>query len=135
MLQREFAERLSAQPNTKQYGRLTVMAAYHSMVELLEIVAPDAFYPPPAVSSALVRVIRKDQATFAVKDLDLFRQVVTALFNQRRKKIRTPLKAFLGKGEFGRLQDKIAWQDQRVEDLSPEQLAEISNIIYEERQI
>jgi hypothetical protein len=45
------------------------------------------------------------------------------------------LKAFLGKGEFGRLQDKIAWQDQRVEDLSPEQLAEISNIIYEDRQI
>lgn len=133
MLQREFGERLTAQPNTKQYGRLTVMAAYHSIVELLEVIEPEAFYPPPVVSSALVRVFRKDQPRFIVKDQILFGQLVTALFNQRRKKIRTPLKAFLGKGDFQWLQDKITWLDQRVETLNPEQLAEIANIIYEER--
>jgi len=133
MLQKEFGERLTAQPNTKQYGRLTVMAAYHSMIELLEVVKPEAFYPPPAVSSVLVRVIRKEHPKFMVKDQILFGQLVIALFNQRRKKIRTPLKALLGEDEFQQLQDKIAWLDQRVETLNPEQLAEIANIICEER--
>ncbi len=133
MLQKEFAERLTARPGTKQYGRLTVMAAYHAKVELLEIVNPEAFYPPPAVSSALVRIIRKPQPTFQVKDSELFGDVVLALFNQRRKKIRTPLRDFVGKEEYLQIQEKIDWLDQRVEDLTPEQIAEISNIIFEER--
>jgi 16S rRNA (adenine1518-N6/adenine1519-N6)-dimethyltransferase len=135
MLQKEFGERLTAQPRSKLYGRLTVMAAFHSTMELLEVVEPDAFYPPPAVSSAIVRVTRKLQPTFEVNDLVLFRQVVTALFNQRRKKIRTPLKAFLGQQEFHTLQHQIPWLDQRAEELAPEQFAAISNTIHEERSV
>lgn len=135
MLQREFGERLTATPGSKQYGRLTVMAAYYAKVELLELVAPDAFYPPPEVSSALVRIHRRSQPTFVVKDVGLFGQVTTVLFNQRRKKIRTPLKAFLGQHDFQQLQEKIPWLDQRVEELEPDKIAEIANIIYEERHV
>jgi 16S rRNA (adenine1518-N6/adenine1519-N6)-dimethyltransferase len=133
MLQKEFGERLTAHPGSKQYGRLTVMAAYQAIVELLEVVGPEAFYPPPAVSSALVRITCKPHPSFEVKDATLFGQVVTILFNQRRKKIRTPLKAFLGKQEFQQIQARLPWIDQRVEELTPEQIAEISNIIYEEQ--
>ncbi len=135
MLQREFGERLTAQSGSKQYGRLTVMTAYHATVELLEVVTPESFYPPPAVSSALIRVTRQTHPPFEVKDLEFFGQVVTALFNQRRKKIRTPLKAFLGNQQFQKIQIEIPWLDQRVEDLAPEQIAEISNILYERRSV
>ncbi len=135
MLQKEFGDRLVAQPKSKQYGRLTVMAAYHATVELIAVVAPDSFYPPPAVASALVWIQKNLEPTFTVKDSVLFGETVTALFNQRRKKIRTPLKAFLGKREFQRIQARIPWLDQRVEELEPEQIAKISNIIYEERRV
>lgn len=135
MLQKEFGERLTATPGSKQYGRLTVMAAYHATVELLELVAPESFYPPPAVSSALVRIHPCSQPSLVVKDVVLFGQVTTVLFNQRRKKIRTPLKSFLGQHEFQQIQNKIPWLDQRVEELGPDQIAKISNIIYEERSV
>lgn len=135
MLQREFGERLIATPGTKQYGRLTVMATYYAAVELLELVTPESFYPSPEVSSALVRIHRRSQPIFAVKDVNLFGQITTVLFNQRRKKIRTPLKSFLGQHDFQQLQDKIPWLNQRVEELEPDKIAEISNIIYEERQV
>jgi 16S rRNA (adenine1518-N6/adenine1519-N6)-dimethyltransferase len=130
MLQKEFGERLTAQSGSKQYGRLTVMTAYHATVELLEVVTPESFYPQPAVSSALVRITRQKHPPFEVKDMEFFGQVVIALFNQRRKKIRTPLKAFLGNQHFKKIQAEIPWLDQRVEELAPEQIAEISNIIY-----
>lgn len=132
MLQKEFAERLTAEPNSKQYGRLTVMAAYHANIELLQYIAPESFYPPPAVDSALVRIHRRITPPFLVKDRNLFAQLTTAFFNQRRKKIRTPLKSFLGHNQFQQFQDKIPWLDQRVEELSPEQIAEIANIITED---
>ena len=133
MVQKEFGERLTAQPGTKQYGRLTVMAAYHAQVELLEIIAPEAFYPSPKVSSALVRIIREAQPPFDLKDVELFGKVVSALFNQRRKKIRTPLRDFLGKTEYLHIQENIPWLEHRVEELTPKQIAEISNIIFEEQ--
>jgi 16S rRNA (adenine1518-N6/adenine1519-N6)-dimethyltransferase len=131
MLQKEFADRLIAQPGSKQYGRLTVMTAYQASVELLEVVSPDSFYPPPKVSSSIVRIQRRTQPPFLVKNPDLFSRVTTALFNQRRKKIRTPLQSLVGKTEFTKLQDTLTGLDQRVEELSPEQIAQISNILHE----
>lgn len=131
MLQKEFADRLSAQPGSKQYGRLTVMTAYQASVELLEVVPPDSFHPPPKVSSAVVRLERRTQAPFLVKDLDLFSRVTAVLFNQRRKKIRTPLQSLIGKTKFTELQNILTGLDHRVEELSPEQIAYLSNILYE----
>jgi len=131
MLQKEFAERLSAQPGSKQYGRLTVMTAYQASVELLEEVSPNSFYPPPKVSSAIVRLQREMQPPFLVKDPELFSRVTTALFNQRRKKIRTPLQSLIGKHEFIELQAKLRWLDRRAEELSPEQIGYITNILSE----
>ena len=66
----------------------------------------------------------------------LFAQLVTALFNQRRKKIRTPLTAFLREkgldpNIIDEIKRRIPWLDHRVEKLQPEELAEITNIIHE----
>jgi 16S rRNA (adenine1518-N6/adenine1519-N6)-dimethyltransferase len=131
MLQKEFADRLGAQPGSKQYGRLSVMTAYHASVETLEDVSPNSFFPPPKVASAIVHVQRRTHPPFSVVSPKLFSQLTTALFNQRRKKIRTPLQSFLGKPTFVQLQARLAWLDYRVEELSPGQIAELSNNIHE----
>lgn len=133
MFQKEFADRLIAKSGTKQYGRLSVMAALTTKVELLRNIEPKSFYPIPAVSSALVRIHRRAKPAFKVHDVDFFAQLTGLLFNQRRKKIRTPLKAFLGKDKYQKMQDRLRWQDQRVEELTPQQIAWLANIISEEK--
>ncbi|MFX1563254.1 MAG: 16S rRNA (adenine(1518)-N(6)/adenine(1519)-N(6))-dimethyltransferase RsmA [Promethearchaeota archaeon] len=138
MVQQEFAQRLAAKVNTKEYGRLTVMADYAATIDFLEKVDPMCFYPPPAVTSAIVRIKRRTSPPYKIEDFPLYTHLITALFNQRRKKIRTPLKSFLQGLELkpsciGAIQEQIPWLDHRVEQLSPRQLADISNTIHEER--
>lgn len=135
MLQREFAERLIASAGSKTYGRLTVMAAYKSSSEILEYVAPNCFHPPPEVTSALVRIRLRTKPAFTVMDDSLFTKLVISLFNQRRKKIRTPLTALLQERKLKpniieEIKRKIPWLDHRVEELNPEEIAEIANIIH-----
>jgi 16S rRNA (adenine1518-N6/adenine1519-N6)-dimethyltransferase len=137
MVQQEFAQRLVAKINTKEYGRLTVMADYAANIEFLEHVDSSCFYPRPAVTSAIIRIKRRTTPPYKVIDFALYTNLITALFNQRRKKIRTPLKSFLHNQELKptcieNIQKRIPWLDYRVEQLSPKQLAKISNIIYEE---
>jgi 16S rRNA (adenine1518-N6/adenine1519-N6)-dimethyltransferase len=136
MLQREFAERLTASTATKAYGRLTVMVAYKATAQVLEYIAPECFHPPPEVTSALVRIKRCEEPAFTVTSSSLFAQLVSALFNQRRKKIRTPLTAFLQERglhpkTIEEIRFRIPWLDHRVEEIQPEELAIISNIIHE----
>ena len=54
MLQREVAERLAAETASEHYGRLSVMVQYHCQVDLLFDVPPEAFYPPPQVTSSII---------------------------------------------------------------------------------
>jgi 16S rRNA (adenine1518-N6/adenine1519-N6)-dimethyltransferase len=137
MLQKEFAERLVAPVGSKDYGRLTVMVDYLGTVDLLEEISRKCFYPEPAVDSALVRVTRRNTPAFALADPTLFAQLVTALFGQRRKKVRTPLSTFIQRQGLAphRLQgvlDRIPWLDRRAEELAPQELAQMANTVHEE---
>lgn len=86
MLQKEVVERMVAEPGSKAYGRLSVMLQWRYHMELLFIVPPDAFDPPPKVDSAIVRMIPKAEVLdCAQADLEA---VVTKAFSQRRKVIR-----------------------------------------------
>ncbi len=86
MLQKEVVERMVAAPGSKTYGRLSVMLQWQYQMELMFIVPPTAFDPPPRVDSAIVRMIplEKPQACERGK----LEQVVTKAFSQRRKVIR-----------------------------------------------
>ena len=92
MLQLEVVERLAAQPGTKAWGRLGVMAQYHCEIEQLIEVPPEAFYPPPKVQSAVVRLTPHAHQPWPEVDLDLLRQVVAQAFSQRRKTLRNNFK-------------------------------------------
>ncbi len=91
MVQREFADRLAADPGTDEYGRLSVTAGHYGDVEVVEPVPPEAFSPPPAVDSAIVRV-RPREPAYEVPDDDLFADLVTGMFTQRRKTARNAVR-------------------------------------------
>ena len=86
MLQKEVVQRMVAAPGGKDYGRLSVMLQWRYQMDLLFIVPPTAFDPPPKVESAIVRM--RPLAEPLVCDQHKLEQVVTKAFSQRRKVIR-----------------------------------------------
>ena len=94
MIQHEVALRLAAKPGNKQYGVLSVLMQAWYDVEYLFTVEPDVFNPPPKVRSAVIRMTRNATQDLGC-DPQLFRRVVKAVFNQRRKMLRVSLRQLL----------------------------------------
>lgn len=93
MFQKEVAERICEKEGSKAYGILSVLVQAFYDAEYLFTVSPDVFDPPPKVQSGVLRLIRKPEYHLKV-DEKLFKQVVKAAFNQRRKTLRNSLKTF-----------------------------------------
>jgi len=97
MVQKEVAERLAADPGSKQYGRLSVFAGWRWQVRKDFDVNPKAFTPPPKVESSIVHLIPRPEP-LAEADATALSRVTAAAFGQRRKMLRTSLKS-LGDAE------------------------------------
>jgi 16S rRNA (adenine1518-N6/adenine1519-N6)-dimethyltransferase len=91
MFQREFAERMAADPGTSEYGRLSVAAQHYADVEVVEPVPREAFDPQPRVHSAVVRTTPREP-DYRIDDEDFFLRFVKALFTQRRKTVRNGIR-------------------------------------------
>jgi 16S rRNA (adenine1518-N6/adenine1519-N6)-dimethyltransferase len=91
MFQREVAERIVAQPGSKAFGRLAVLAQWRTRARILFEVPARAFTPPPKVTSAVVRLEpRADAAAISVAAVEA---VTAAAFGQRRKMLRSSLRS------------------------------------------
>ena len=104
MLQLEVVERLAATPGSKDWGRLGVMAQFQCEVEHLFNVPPEAFYPPPKVQSAVVRLTPYATSPFPDMDRADLAQVVTQAFSQRRKTLRNNFKGALNDADWEALE-------------------------------
>jgi len=93
MLQREVVARMTAEPATPDYGRLTVMLQARFAVRRLFVVPPGAFSPAPKVDSAVARLVPLREARPVIADEALFARAVAAAFAQRRKTLRNALSA------------------------------------------
>ncbi|EMA45694.1 16S ribosomal RNA methyltransferase KsgA/Dim1 family protein, partial [Halobiforma nitratireducens JCM 10879] len=113
MFQQEFAERMVAEPGTSEYGRLSVSTQHYADAELVETVPKEAFSPPPAVESAVVRLRPRDPE-YDVDDEEFFLRFVKALFTQRRKTIRNGIR---NTAHISRLADPDAVVDAADEDV------------------
>jgi 16S rRNA (adenine1518-N6/adenine1519-N6)-dimethyltransferase len=91
MFQKEVAERTAAVPRTKDYGILTVLIQAYYDVTYLFTVHENVFNPPPKVKSGVIRLTRNPKEGLAGNEV-LFKQIVKAGFNQRRKKLSNSLK-------------------------------------------
>ncbi|MEM1366052.1 MAG: 16S rRNA (adenine(1518)-N(6)/adenine(1519)-N(6))-dimethyltransferase RsmA [Pseudomonadota bacterium] len=94
MFQREVAKRIVAEPGTSAYGRLSVLANWRTDANLMFEVSPQAFHPPPKVTSAIVHLTpRLDPLPCGLRALE---RVTAAAFGQRRKMLRVSLKSLGG---------------------------------------
>ncbi len=123
MFQKEVAERICALPGNKTYGILSVLSQAYYDTEYLFTVNEGVFFPPPKVKSGVIRIIRKEKELLKC-DEKLFKQIVKAGFNQRRKTLRNSLKHFTKNTET-----KYYLFDMRPEQLSFKQFEELTNII------
>jgi 16S rRNA (adenine1518-N6/adenine1519-N6)-dimethyltransferase len=92
MLQKEVAQRITAQPGNKNYGRLSVMMQFYFAAQSLFDISPGAFRPPPKIHSSFLRLVPHATPPVEIKDFGHFSNIVTAAFSQRRKTIKNCLK-------------------------------------------
>jgi|TARA_B110000908_G_C10229309_1_gene439733 16S rRNA (adenine1518-N6/adenine1519-N6)-dimethyltransferase len=113
MFQKEVAERICEKKGSKKYGILSVLTQAYYETDYLFSVPPSVFTPPPKVTSAVIRLIRKEQLDINYNER-LFFKVVKLSFQQRRKTLRNSLKTF-------NLSDSL--REDTIFDLRPEQLS------------
>ncbi|MDH5621842.1 MAG: 16S rRNA (adenine(1518)-N(6)/adenine(1519)-N(6))-dimethyltransferase RsmA, partial [Gammaproteobacteria bacterium] len=92
MLQKEVVDRMAAGPGSKAYGRLGIMLGCHLHIESLFDVDRSAFSPPPAVTSAVVRLDPLPPGSFDIRNEALLSKLVASAFMMRRKTIRNSLR-------------------------------------------
>ncbi|MGI9421536.1 MAG: 16S rRNA (adenine(1518)-N(6)/adenine(1519)-N(6))-dimethyltransferase RsmA [Geminicoccaceae bacterium] len=92
MFQREVADRLTAAPRSKEYGRLSVLVPWLCHTERLINLPAKAFVPPPKVASSVVGLVPREQP-LAPADKPTLEKILAAAFGQRRKMLRTSLKS------------------------------------------
>ena len=134
MVQKEFADRLCAAPGGKEYGSITVSAAYRGSAERILKVPADRFLPAPKVDSAVVRLrLYGEEKPIVPKDEALFFRVVRAAFGQRRKTLVNALASGFPELEKAKLAEIIEQiglaPDIRGERLSIKQFAKLSDLI------
>ena len=91
MFQREVADRIVAQPGSKAYGRLALLAQWRCDPQIVMSLPPEAFTPPPKISSAVVHFTALPAPRFPA-DPKVLERVIAMAFNQRRKMLRSALK-------------------------------------------
>ena len=125
MFQKEVADRLTAAPGSKAYGRLSVVTQWRAQVRPLFNVSKEAFTPPPKVASTVVEVIPRAEplAPAVMTDLE---KVTQAAFGQRRKMLRSSLKSLgLDPAQVG------INPEARAEDLSVEEFCALARMLAE----
>lgn len=95
MFQKEVVDRIVAKPNTKAYGRLSILTQWLCTIEKLFDVPPNAFKPAPKVTSSVVKIIPRKQPLYPAEKQKL-EYVTQACFHQRRKMLRKSLKPLFG---------------------------------------
>lgn len=135
MYQYEFAARMVSPPGCKDYSRLTVGTYYFADASVLMKVPKGVFQPAPEVDSAVVKLVPRP-APFEVRDEAFFLEFVAAVFSQRRKKLRN---AILNTSYMLKIPDikevvnqlPEDFMSKRAENLTPEELASVANMVFD----
>lgn len=123
--QKEFARRLVAKPNSKDYSRISVVIDYKAKVRILDTVPRNAFRPVPKVDGTIVEIIPRDKPAFHVKDENFFYEFLKKCFSHRRKTLGTIIRK-----EYGIHLDEEFYR-KRIEQLYPGEIGELCNLVFE----
>ncbi|PTM54833.1 16S rRNA (adenine(1518)-N(6)/adenine(1519)-N(6))-dimethyltransferase RsmA [Desmospora activa] len=137
MIQKEVAERLTAEPGTKAYGSITVAVRYYTEPEWVCRVPSHVFVPRPQVDSAVIRLKVRHRPPVQVNNEELFFRIIRAAFNQRRKTLSNALSSLLSnRREKAPLIEAMTASgidpQRRGETLSLEEFARLANRLDEQ---
>lgn len=132
-VQKEVADRMAAAPGNKDYGILSILLGATGSVEILRVLKPSVFWPPPGVNSAIARFARDAQKCRAIDDMTVFGDVVSLFMGHRRKMLRACAKhapATLGpQTQWQRFFEECQIEPTlRPEALSPAQYVSLANL-------
>lgn len=134
MFQKELAQRISAQPNCKDYGRLTVMLRYCSDIKKLADAKAALFYPKPKVDSEILELKFKSKAVHPARDEAFFFKVIKAAFGNRRKTLKNSLAASELNIDANTAKHILECSGidpaRRAETLNTEEFVKLSNLLY-----
>ena len=134
-IQKEFALRIVAKPETQDYGRLSAMTQLFSEPSVLKIYPPSAFYPVPKVAHGVVHLIPRIEIPEAVFS-DSFGKFMIGLFNRKNKKVINSLEPLIKKYKSKELETSLRENElflKRVRDITPIQCVELFTIWNNER--
>jgi 16S rRNA (adenine1518-N6/adenine1519-N6)-dimethyltransferase len=114
MLQREVVDRMVARAGESDYSRLSVMLQYRYRIQKLFDVSPEAFNPPPRVTSSIVRMIPLGAERLRAQSDALFARVVQRAFSQRRKMLRGVLSEWTSMIPWEELGIEPTWRAEQV---------------------
>ena len=132
MIQKEVADRITAQPGTKDSGAISVLCQFYTKPELICNVGAELFVPPPKVDSAVVKMAFRDEPAVEVKDEKMFFRTVKAAFSQRRKTLLNCLAANfpINKSDLTQIMESVDISpSRRGETLSLEEFAKLAEAI------
>ena len=138
MMQREVADRISAQPNSKSYGSLSIAVQYYMTAKVAFIVPRTVFVPAPNVDSAILKMVRRDQPAVGIKDEVFFFKVSKASFTHRRKTLWNNLTSYFGKSNEVKTKLESALDNAelspsvRGEALDLQEFARLADSLYDE---
>jgi len=132
MFQKEFAQRLFAEPGTKDYSRVTVMANLKASCDYLKTVKPSSYFPQPKIHSSIVSIQKKKETL--IRNHDDFRLLITLLFSNKKKIVRSVFsnllkrKAKLNMYPKIDIIDSLPYAERRIFTLSLEELVQLYNV-------
>ena len=138
MMQREVADRISAQPNSKSYGSLSIAVQYYMTAKVAFIVPRAVFVPAPNVDSAILKMTRRDKPAVEVEDESFFFKVSKVSFTHRRKTLWNNLTSYFGKTDEVKTKLEAALSNAelspsvRGEALALQEFARLADSLYEE---
>lgn len=133
-IQKELGERIIAQPWTKDYSALSVWIQCQAAAEIVRVMPPGVFWPPPKVQSAIVKIVVDSERRAFVPDLKYFHQFTKAIFIHRRKFLRAnvvaAMKKHLSKTEVDEILAEMEFSDDvRTEQLDVPTLLRLTELI------
>ena len=137
-IQKEVADRLTAAPDTSEYGGLTVILGALTDIKIVATIGPTSFKPQPGVTSTTIAIRQKEKPIVPPKEFPLFRSIVRSAFHQRRKMLSNALRSV---GELTRRPGKLEKGAQkagidltrRAETLSIQEFAALAHALYSPR--
>jgi len=133
-IQKELGDRIVAEPNSKDYGALSAWMQCQADSEIVRIMPPGVFWPPPKVQSAIMRIVINPERRAAVPDLRFFHQFVKTIFIHRRKFLRAnvvaALKGHQSKEEVDEILAEMKFRpDARTEQLDVPTLLKLTELV------